>query len=59
MLPTGWAMKNIFHPNSPKTALLQNFFNLFILLKNLYQTTFMKKDCIKELCKKSFENILN
>ena len=25
----------------------------------LYQDTFIKKDCIKELCKKSFEDILN
>ena len=46
----GWETKKIFHSTLPKTA-LHGIFLLFYLTEKL--------NCIKELCQKSFSNILN
>ena len=61
----GLGVKKIFSSRLPKTALnsVVVFFYLFILLKKhqifiLYQKVFLKKSCVKELCKKSIEKIM-
>ena len=61
----GLGVKKIFSSRLPKTALnsVVVFSYLFILLKKhqifiLYQKVFLKKSCVKELCKKSIEKIM-
>ena len=51
--PHGWVIKNIFHPRLLKQQPPEKD-QIYIL----YQKVFMKKECFKILCKKSFENIL-
>ena len=46
----GWETNKHFHCRSPKMA-LKDIFLLFYLTE--------KMNCIKELCQKPFENILN
>ena len=58
----GWVIKNIFHCGSLKTAINRIFLPFHPTEKHqiciLYQKTFLKKECFKIPCKKSFENIL-
>ena len=59
----GLGVKKIFSSRLPKTALNSVFFLPLYLLKKhqifiLYQKVFLKKSCIKELCKKSIEKIM-
>ena len=52
----------IFHSRSPKTALndiLFTFLSEWITLDLHFILEFMKNNCVKELCKKSFENKLH
>ena len=62
MLPTSWVIKKIFPSKFPKATLSQHFLPFRLTEKDqiciLYQETFIE-DCVKELCKKSFENTLN
>ena len=48
-----WVMIKMFHSILPETALLNDFFNLFILLKNIRFVSYMK-----ELCKNHLEIFL-
>ena len=58
----GWVIKEIFHSTSLKIALNGIFLPFHLTDKHqvyiLYQKSFIKEECFKILCKKSFENIL-
>ena len=57
-----WATEKIFQSRLPKTVLNSIFFTFLSYWETpemcLVTEDFTKKNCIKELCKKSFENIL-
>ena len=52
----------VFSSRLPKTTLNSNFFSFYLTEKyhicTQHQKTFMTKDCVKELCKKSIEKIM-